>query len=123
VLKWGSVLRVGEQDLDRAERWFARWGDWVVLVARVIPLARSVVSIPAGMMRMSLLRFSLLTAGGSLVWNIALVFAGKQLGANWEDVTGAIETYALPIRIVLVLGILAGAAWLLKRRAAAKETV
>jgi membrane protein DedA with SNARE-associated domain len=124
VLKWGSVLRVGEKDLDRAERWFERWGDWVVLGARVIPLARSVVSIPAGMMRMSLLRFSLLTAAGSLVWNVALVFAGKQLGANWEDVGGAIETYALPIRIVLVLGVLAGVAWLLRRRAAAaKEPV
>ena len=116
VLKWGSVLRVSERELDRAEQWFDRWGDWVVLGARVIPLARSVVSIPAGMMRMSLLRFSLLTAAGSLAWNIALVFAGKQLGANWEDVTDAIETYALPIRVVLVLGLLAGAVWLLRRR-------
>lgn len=123
VLKWGSLLRVGERDLDRAEQWFDRWGDWVVLGARVIPLARSVVSIPAGMMRMSLLRFSLLTAAGSLVWNIALVFAGKQLGANWEDVTDAVETYALPLRVVLVLGIVAGAVWLLRRRAAARETV
>jgi membrane protein DedA with SNARE-associated domain len=123
VLKWGSLLRVSEKELDRAEQWFDRWGDWVVLGARVIPLARSVVSIPAGMMRMSLLRFSLLTTAGSLVWNVALVFAGKQLGANWEDVTDTVETYALPLRVALLLGLLAGAVWLLRRRRRATETV
>ena len=87
-----------------------------MLVARVIPIARSVVSIPAGMMRMSLARFMVLTTIGSLVWNLVLVYAGKQLGANWEDVTNVVETYALPLRIAVVLGFAAGCAWLLRRR-------
>ena len=117
VHRWGRVLRVTPADLDRAERWFARWGDWVVLVARVIPIARSVVSIPAGLMRMGLTRFIVLTTIGSLVWNGALVYAGKQLGANWEQVTDAIETYALPLRVAVVLAALPGAGWLLRRRA------
>lgn len=116
TLRWGRVLRVSAEDLDRAERWFDRWGDWVVLVARVIPIARSVVSIPAGMMRMSLPRFIVLTTIGSLVWNLILVYAGKQLGANWEDVTNVVETYALPLRIAVVLAFLAGVVWLLRRR-------
>jgi membrane protein DedA with SNARE-associated domain len=116
VYRWGKVLRVTPADLDRAESWFRRWGDWVVLVARVIPIARSVVSIPAGTMRMGLARFMVLTTIGSLVWNLVLVYAGKQLGANWEDVTNVVETYALPLRIAVVLAFLAGCAWLLRRR-------
>lgn len=116
TLRWGKVLRVTAEDLDRAEDWFDRWGDWVVLVARVIPIARSLVSIPAGMMRMGLVRFIALTTIGSLVWNFILVFAGKQLGANWEDVTGIVEDYGLPLRIAVILLLLGGAAWLLLRR-------
>ncbi|HST40365.1 MAG TPA: DedA family protein [Conexibacter sp.] len=116
TLRWGKVLRVTAEDLDRAEDWFDRWGDWVVLVARVIPIARSLVSIPAGMMRMGLVRFIALTTIGSLVWNFILVFAGKQLGANWEDVTGTVEDYGLPLRIAVILLIVGGAAWLLLRR-------
>ncbi|MDW5593977.1 DedA family protein [Conexibacter stalactiti] len=116
TLRWGKVLRVSAADLDRAEDWFDRWGDWVVLVARVIPIARSLVSIPAGMMRMGLVRFIVLTTIGSLIWNCILVFAGKQLGANWEDVTRVVEDYGLPLRIAVVLLIVGGAAWLLLRR-------
>lgn len=119
TLRWGKVLRVTAGDLDRAEQWFDRWGDWVVLVARVIPIARSLVSIPAGMMRMGLVRFIALTTAGSLVWNIVLVYAGKQLGANWEDVTAAVERFGLPLRIAVVLGLLAGVWWLWRRRRAA----
>lgn len=120
VLRWGRVLRVSARDLDRAESWFDRWGDWVVLVARVIPIARSVVSIPAGMMRMGLTRFIVLTTAGSFVWNCALVFAGKQLGRNWERVTEAVERYSLPLRVAVVLGALAGLWWLLRRNRAAR---
>lgn len=120
TLRWGKMLRVTERDLDRAEVWFDRWGDWVVLFARVIPIARSLVSIPAGMMRMGLGRFIFLTTIGSLVWNLILVYAGKQLGANWEDVTDAVERFGLPLRIAVVLIVLAGVWWLLRRRSAAR---
>jgi membrane protein DedA with SNARE-associated domain len=58
ILRYGGILRVDAASLDRAEQWFIRYGDWVVLVARVIPLARSIVSIPAGTMRMPLPRSS-----------------------------------------------------------------
>ncbi len=103
VLRWGGVLRVTERDLDRAEVWFQRWGDWVVLSARVIPVARSLVSIPAGMMRMSLLRFIVLTTIGSAIWNLLLIGAGYQLGKNWEDVTDTVERFATVARIGAVL--------------------
>ena len=122
VYRWGKLLRVTPTDLDRAEAWFDRWGDWVVLVARVIPIARSVVSIPAGMMRMGLARFMVLTTLGSLAWNLVLVYAGKQLGANWEDVTDTVERYGLPLRVLVVLAVLAGVVWLLRRRSRRNAT-
>lgn len=122
VLKWGMVLRVSAKDLDRAEDWFDRWGAWVVLVARVIPIARSLVSIPAGMMRMGLVKFILLTTAGSLVWNLILVYAGYQLGANWEDVTNVMEDYSTVIRVAAVLAVLACVWWAWRRVSTARST-
>ena len=120
VLRYGGILRVGPRDLERAERWFERWGDWVVLGSRLVPLVRSVVSIPAGIMRMSLLRFAVLTAIGSLAWNLLLVGAGYQLGANWDEVTVLIETYALVVRVAVVLAAGAAAWWAWRRMARAR---
>lgn len=94
ALRHGGWLRVGEEDLDRAEGWFARYGDLVVLGARVVPFARSVVSIPAGVSRMPPVRFALLTAVGSAVWNAVLIGAGYQLGANWGRVSGWAGSYS-----------------------------
>jgi membrane protein DedA with SNARE-associated domain len=115
VLRYGRVLRVTERDLDRAERWFDRWGDWVVLGARVIPIARSVVSLPAGFARMPLLRFTLLTALGSFVWNLILVGAGYQLGANWEDVSEWAGRYSDVMKVIAVAAVVAAAVWLIRR--------
>lgn len=115
VFRWGRVLRVGPADLERAERWFDRWGDWVVLGARIVPIARSVVSIPAGLARMPLIRFSLLTTCGSMVWNLILISAGHQLGVNWEEVSDFVARYS-DVMLVLTVGLtLAAVIWLVRR--------
>ena len=105
VLRYGSWLRVSATELERAEGWFRRYGGWVVLGARVVPFARSIVSIPAGTMQMPLIRFTVLTALGSGVWNVLLIGAGVSLGANWTRISGWIGSYS---DVVLIL--LAGAA-------------
>lgn len=74
------------EDLDRAEAWFQRHGGAAVLIGRCVPVVRSLVSVPAGLERMPLLRFGVFTLIGSAVWNTALVVAGYVLGAQWEDV-------------------------------------
>jgi membrane protein DedA with SNARE-associated domain len=94
ILRYGKILRVDAPSLDRAESWFLRYGDWVVLVARIIPLARSIVSIPAGTMRMSLPRFTLLTVIGTGAWNILLIGLGQLLGENWERVSEVAAAYS-----------------------------
>lgn len=103
VLRYGSWLRVSAKELERAEGWFRRYGDWVVLFARVVPLARSIVSIPAGTMQMPLLRFTVLTAVGSGVWNVPLIGAGVALGANWARISGWIGSYS-DVALILLAG-------------------
>ncbi len=103
VLRYGSWLRVSAKELERAEGWFRRYGDWVVLFARVVPLARSIVSIPAGTMQMPLLRFTVLTAVGSGVWNVLLIGAGVALGANWARISGWIGSYS-DVALILLAG-------------------
>ena len=103
VLRYGRFLHVDEERLDRADGWFRRYGDWVVLFARVVPLARSVVSIPAGTMKMPAIRFTVLTAIGSLAWNTLLIGAGVILGANWQVVETWVGSYSNVVLVVAAL--------------------
>lgn len=123
VLSWRRVLRVGEGDLARVERWFDKWGNWVVFLGRMIPLSRSIVSIPAGLVRMPWARFSLLTALGSLIWNVLLAGAGYQLGSRWEDVTRVVERYSDVALVLIGLGLIAGLVWFWRWRSRRQEPV
>ncbi|NUV37967.1 DedA family protein, partial [Streptomyces sp. KAI-27] len=86
---WARLPLVRSADLERTERWFARHGTKAVLLGRMVPLFRSLISVPAGVERMPLPLFLALTTLGSLVWNTALVMAGYALGDRWE----LVETY------------------------------
>jgi membrane protein DedA with SNARE-associated domain len=80
----GRWFHLTPKRLDRAERWFDRWDDWAVFVGRVTPVARSFISIPAGVFRMPLGRYTLLTAVGSALWAFALAGAGWAAGRSYE---------------------------------------
>ena len=80
----GRWIHLGPTQLERAERWFERWDDWAVLIGRVTPVARSFISIPAGLFRMPLGRYVVLTAIGSAVWAFALAGAGWAAGRSYE---------------------------------------
>ncbi|MGW0518266.1 DedA family protein [Crossiella sp. NPDC003009] len=90
-------------DLDRTEAWFARHGYKAVFFGRMIPIFRSLVSVPAGIERMRLGAFLLFTALGSLIWNTVFVLAGYYLGENWT----LVETYAgvLSKGVLVVVGV------------------
>ena len=112
ILKYGGWLGVKDRDITRAEAWFDRRSNVAVAVGRCVPLIRSLVSIPAGFRRMPLVRFTVLTAAGSLVWNAALIGAGAALGDNWEQVGKVIERFQLIVIVVIV----AAVAWFLFHR-------
>lgn len=103
---------VKETDIERAEAWFVRRGPLAVLLGRVVPVVRSLISIPAGIERMKLLPFTLYTAIGSALWNSVLIGAGYALGANWEIVEEWISRYQL---IVFGLAGIALVVWLVRK--------
>ena len=84
VERHGRWLHAGPERVERADRWFERYGDGLVLVGRVLPVIRSFVAIPAGIARMPLGRYTALTIPGSAAWCFALAGVGWALGANWE---------------------------------------
>ena len=95
---------VNVADVERAEAWFAKHGDKAIFFGRMIPLFRSLISVPAGIERVPLLRFTLLTAAGSAIWNTIFVVAGYLLGENWHIV----EQYADVFKwVVIVVGAVA----------------
>lgn len=100
-------LKVARQDLRRlehAEEWFERRGAIVVVVGRCIPGVRSLVSLPAGVLRMSRGKYVLLTTLGSLLWNSILIGAGMALGSRWEEVGDVIGPLSKPLLALVVLG-------------------
>ena len=103
---------VKEADIERAEAWFVRRGPLAVLLGRVVPVVRSLISIPAGIERMKLLPFTLYTAIGSTLWNSVLIGAGYALGANWAIVEEWISRYQL---IVFGLAGIALAVWMVRK--------
>jgi membrane protein DedA with SNARE-associated domain len=102
----------GPGDLERGDRFFDRHGNQIVLFGRCIPLVRSIVSVPAGVERMPIVRFTLLTALGSGVWNALFIGAGYQLGNQWERV----EAWITPISYAVVGLLLLLGAWLAYRK-------
>ncbi|MFI5509969.1 DedA family protein [Mycobacterium sp. NPDC051804] len=102
-------------DLAKSEAWFHRHGAKAVLFGRMIPVVRSLVSVPAGMYRMPFVRFIGLTAAGSAVWNGLLVVAGFHLGGNWEAVSSWASRYQYAVFATVGVFIVV---WLVRRRRA-----
>lgn len=103
-------------DLARGERFFDRHGGKVVLLARVVPLLRSVVSVPAGLTGMPLVRFSLLTALGSGVWNALFLYLGYRLGERWEQAAQYLEPVGVAVVVLLTAWVLRSVVRTVRRR-------
>lgn len=112
VRRWGTWLGFKESDVDKADEWFDKYGGLAVLFCRVVPIVRSLISIPAGLRHMSLVPFILYTALGSGVWNTLLIGAGWVLGDNWTEV----EEYVGYLQyLVLIVIVIAGVWWVWNR--------
>jgi len=106
------TARIGAEKLEEAERWFARRGALVVLLGRFVPGVRSVVSLPAGLLRMPRATFLALTLLGSAIWNCLLVGAGYALGSQWERVSEVIGPLSTPLLVAVVGGAAGVLLWL-----------
>jgi len=102
--RYGRYIMVTEHDLERAEHWFARWGNWAAFISRLLPIVRTFISFPAGVTRVPLVSFTALTFVGSFIWCGALAAAGFWFGSQWEIIRTTMRPFDIPIAIVLVGG-------------------
>ena len=103
VDKWGHILRLTSKDIEKANAWFHKFGVWAVFLGRLVPLVRSLISIPAGMAHMNFWVFLLFTTLGSLIWNSILVSVGAAVGTSWSTIVGYMDTYSNVVLLLLVV--------------------
>ncbi|MBA2776196.1 MAG: DedA family protein [Chloroflexia bacterium] len=102
IRKYGKWFAVSERDLDSANAWFDHHGYKAVFLCRMVPIVRSLVSLPAGLRRMNLVPFIAYTAIGSGLWNSLLIVAGWWLGDNWEDVSHLVDYLDYPMYVAII---------------------
>ncbi len=105
IQRYGRWIFVSEEDLEHADHWFARWGDWAAFISRLLPIVRTFISFPAGVVRMNFPRFVIFTFAGSFVWCALLAFGGYVFGANWEQLRAAMRPFDIPIALIIVAGV------------------
>jgi membrane protein DedA with SNARE-associated domain len=105
LMRYGRYVLISRHDLDRADRWFARYGDATVFFARLLPIIRTYISIPAGIARVPFLRFCIYTFVGSVIWSWLLAFVGMKLGERWEELHGIFRKFDVAIGVVIIAGV------------------
>ncbi|HAM1887028.1 TPA: DedA family protein [Listeria monocytogenes] len=116
VLKYGRILRLKESDIERAESFFLKYGSWAVFLCRMIPLIRSLISIPAGMTKMKMSRFLILTTAGSLLWNTVLIGLGAVLGESWNEIVVFMDSFSIIIYSVIAILVVVGLGFFFRAR-------
>jgi len=105
VERYGKYILISKKDIARADKWFARWGDWASFISRLLPVVRTFISFPAGMVRINFVRFSIFTFVGSFIWCGALALAGFITGSNWELIREKMRPFDWPIIAIIVVGL------------------
>jgi membrane protein DedA with SNARE-associated domain len=112
----GRLFHLSPAKLERAERWFDRWDVWAVFVGRITPVVRSFISIPAGVFRMKLGPYTILTLIGSAIWCFALAGCGWAVGKSWERFHSDFRF----VEYAVVVAVLGMAAWIVFRMRSAR---
>jgi membrane protein DedA with SNARE-associated domain len=110
--KYGKYVLVTRHEVDQAEEWFQRYGDLAVFASRMLPVVRTFISIPAGIARMNIWKFSFYTFVGSYPWSLGLAYGGYKLGENWEDLRQVMRPFDFPIAGIIAVAV----AWFIYRR-------
>lgn len=101
--KIGKILRLKNSDIDKADKWFDTKGNKTVFFCRFIPIVRSLISIPAGMSEMPIIKFLTYTIFGSLIWNTVIIITGKMVGNNWTKILTIFDTYSHIVLIIFII--------------------
>jgi len=105
VVKWGKFILLTEDDYDKAERWLNKYGEIISFTSRLLPAVRTFISLPVGVAKMNVIKFSIYTFIGSFLWSIFLTFIGVKLGENWHSISDYFHKFDLVIGILLVAAV------------------
>lgn len=105
VDRYGRYVLLSHRDLDRAERWYARHERWGVFGSRLLPVIRNFVALPAGVAEVPLVRFGILTAAGSLLWDGAMALIGYEVGASYQKIMHGVSYAGYLIGVLAVAAI------------------
>lgn len=105
VERYGKWILVSEEDLENADKWFNRWGDWASFISRLLPIVRTFISFPAGVTRINFPRFTVFSFIGSFIWCGLLALGGFYLGEHWEELRSFMRPFDIPIAIILFAGL------------------
>jgi len=100
--RYGRYVLISKHDMELADRWFERYGEYTAFFSRLLPIIRTFISLPLGMARMNFPRFTLLSFIGSFIWSGALAWAGFLFGEHWREVRELMRPFDIPIAIVLL---------------------
>lgn len=106
INKYGKWILITPSDMERVDRLFLRFGPSIVFLGRLLPIIRTFISFPAGISRMSRVKFLLYTFVGALIWNGALAYIGFVLGENWHTISEYTRTFDWLIAIIIIIGAL-----------------
>ncbi len=106
VEKYGRYVLISGHDLELADNWFAKYGQVTVFFSRLLPVARTFISLPAGIARMDFKKFCVYTLAGCLPWSFILAYAGLIAGENWDGLKVYFHKFDLAIGILIILGII-----------------
>ena len=114
--KYGHILRLTREDIYKADAWFDKYGIWTVLFCRLIPLIRSLISVPAGMSNMNFPLFIIFTSIGTVVWNTILVTLGASVGENWHEIVKYMDVFSNVIYVLLAVLFILCVIWYIRKR-------
>lgn len=103
VKKYGKYFFMKEEDLQKSDSWFNKYGLFAALIGRNFPIIRTLISLPIGIMRLSFTKFLIYTTIGSIPWTFVFVYLGYALGNNWVIITKYISKLKVPIRILIII--------------------
>ena len=103
MAKFGKYALLSTDDLDRSLQWFEKYDDWVIFFSRMVPIVRSLISIPAGIASMNFAKFSFYTILGTALWSFVLSFGGRLLGEQWPLIADYINTYQNVVLVLVVI--------------------
>ena len=104
--KYGKYLLITRHDLDMADRWFNRYGSLSIFLSRLLPVVRTFISLPAGIVRMHFIKFLIYTFLGSFIWCAGLAYGGYQLGEHWEQIRVIMDPF-IPFILAVIIALIA----------------